>query len=174
MLSIILLAISLSLDAFSLSLSYGIFNITNKVKVKTSITTGVFHFIMPIIGSKFGNFITHFIRINPKYILIFLLVFLIYDIVKSYKEKVDYIKFNFKEILLFALFVSFDSLTIGIGLNYLTSNIFLASLVFMFFSFSFTYIGFVLGEKINDMYSNLSKSISIIILFTLLIKIIFS
>ena len=174
MLSIILLAISLSLDAFSLSFSYGIFNISNRTKMKVAVITGLFHFIMPIIGNKFGNLIFNFIKIDTKYILILILVILIFDIIKSYKEKVEYIDFNFKEILLFSLFVSFDSLTIGIGIDYLTHNIFLASLMFMLFSFSFTYIGFVLGEKINSMYNNISKSISILILFTLLIKIIFS
>ena len=174
MLSIILLAISLSLDAFSLSLSYGVFNISNKIRLKTSIITGVFHFIMPLIGNKFGNIILNFIRINTKHILIILLIILIIDMIKSYKEKIEYITFNYKETILFALFVSFDSFTIGIGINYLIEGVLLACLIFMFFSFCFTYIGFYLGNRISSMYNNVSKVISILIMFTLLIKIIFS
>ncbi len=66
MLSIILLAISLSLDAFSLALSYGIFNIEYKIKLKTSLITGIFHFIMPLIGNKFGNILISIIKIKVK------------------------------------------------------------------------------------------------------------
>ena len=54
---IFLIAISLSMDAFSLSLAYGIEGINPKNKIMLSFVVGIYHFIMPLIGLIFSNII---------------------------------------------------------------------------------------------------------------------
>ena len=46
---VMLIAISLSMDAFSLSLAYGTLNLEKKYINLLSIIVGVYHFFMPII-----------------------------------------------------------------------------------------------------------------------------
>ena len=73
---ILLIAISLSMDAFSLSLAYGMEGINDKNKLFLSITVGIYHFIMPLIGLIFSNIITNHLIININ-ILASIILFLI-------------------------------------------------------------------------------------------------
>ena len=54
---VILMAISLSMDAFSLSLVYGTFGIDKKNKILLSLIVGCFHFVMPLFGMFIGDLI---------------------------------------------------------------------------------------------------------------------
>ena len=54
-LTILLIAISLSMDAFSLALVYGLLIYSKKRKLLLSIIVGIYHFFMPLIGMLFGN-----------------------------------------------------------------------------------------------------------------------
>ena len=59
---VFLIAISLSMDAFSLALAYGT-NSLNKKEIRTlSTIVGIYHFFMPIIGMLIGNYITKFTK----------------------------------------------------------------------------------------------------------------
>ena len=69
------IGIGLSMDAFSLSLSLGTTNPNFKCIIKTSITIGIFHFFMPIIGYIIGlYFNTKINNINILTAIIFLLL----------------------------------------------------------------------------------------------------
>ena len=61
---ILIVAVSLSMDAFSLSLIYGTLNLDTKVEKVLSITVGIFHFIMPILGLTIGNIIIKHVPMN--------------------------------------------------------------------------------------------------------------
>ena len=61
---VFIIALSLSMDAFSLSLAYGTQNIENKTKYTISIIVGLFHLFMPLIGNLLGNVILNIIKIN--------------------------------------------------------------------------------------------------------------
>ena len=63
---ILMIAVSLSMDAFSLSLAYGTLGITKKEISKLSFIVGLYHFFMPILGMKFGNYITSFIHLGTE------------------------------------------------------------------------------------------------------------
>ncbi len=55
LITIFLIAISISMDAFSLSLLYGTKNINNKTIIMQSILVGIFHFFMPLFGLFLGK-----------------------------------------------------------------------------------------------------------------------
>lgn len=162
--TLIIIGLSLSIDAFSLSLAYGLLNIPKKTIISTSITVGIFHFIMPILGMLLGNIITDTLNIDSKYILLTILILILIEMIKSLKEENKEHELNIINILIFAFLVSFDSFTLGIGIKYITSNIFLASIVFMILSSLFTFLGFILGKYLTKKATYKIKLIGIILL----------
>lgn len=162
--TLIIIGLSLSIDAFSLSLAYGLLNIPKKTIISTSITVGIFHFIMPILGMLLGNIITDTLNLDSKYILLTILILILIEMIKSLKEENKEHELNIINMLIFAFLVSFDSFTLGIGIKYITSNIFLASIIFMILSSLFTFLGFILGKYLTKKATYKIKLIGIILL----------
>ena len=165
---IFIIAISLSMDAFSLSLAYGTINLTKREINTLSIIVGIYHFFMPIFGMLIGSYITKFVHVGQD--LIILIVFSLIGInmiLESRKEQetVKYMKLG--EMLLFGLAVSIDSFSVGIGINNISNNFIMCSSVFSITSFTFTYIGLKLGKKLNLLigrFATLIGGISLILL----------
>lgn len=162
---IFIIAVSLSMDAFSLSLAYGTLNLDNKTIKKLSLIVGLYHFIMPLIGLKTGNIILNMIKINPNTVVFIVLLFIgIEMIIETFKQEEINKIITLKELLLFGLAVSIDSLSVGIGLNALTNNNILTVTIFSLTSLTFTYIGLKIGKKINKIIGKISTFIGGIIL----------
>ena len=145
---IFIIALSLSMDAFSLSLAYGTQNIENKTKYSIAIVVGLFHFFMPLIGNLLGNIILSVIKINPNIIVSIILTFIGISMCFKKEENVDPIK-NIIEIFLFALAVSLDSFSVGIGIKAITNNVLLSSSIFSLTAGIITYLGIILGNEIS-------------------------
>ena len=103
LLTIFLIALSLSIDTFTLSLTYGLIVIPKKTCITTSLTVGIFHFIMPLLGYKLGNILKTYVNINEKYILIIVIILIIIEMIKSLNEETKEHKLNLLNILLFLL-----------------------------------------------------------------------
>ena len=167
LLLIFFVAISLSMDAFSMAIAYGTY-IKRKNKIlKLSVIVGIFHFIMPIIGMNFGKKILSFIRFNPKFITLIIFIFIgINMIFESYKEcKIKNV--NFKEFLLFGFAVSIDSFSIGIGINNISNNYILCSSMFSVVSFIFTYLGLAMGNKLSNFIEKFAPILGGVVLIIL-------
>lgn len=164
LITVLLIAISLSMDAFSLSLAYGTLNLNKKDIYIQSIIVGLYHFVMPIIGNYLGEKLMMILPISPN-IIVFLVLFIIglQMIMETFKEE-EINKLNIKEMILFGFAVSIDSLSIGIGLKAIYKNPLICSFIFMIMSFIFTYIGLNIGKKINDIIGKISTIIGGIIL----------
>ena len=61
-LNILSIAIALSMDTFSLSLSLGTYNISYKKIFQISFTVGLMHFLMPLFGDFLGEKIITFFK----------------------------------------------------------------------------------------------------------------
>lgn len=167
-LTIVLIAISLSMDAFSLAMLYGTEGIKRKDKLILSIIVGIFHFIMPIIGLSIGSIITNKIIFKHDILEgIILSLIAIEMIISSFKEKEQTFLISIPGFLLFGLSVSIDSLTVGIGLQTITDNYVLSALIFSITSLIFTLLGLNLGNILNQKYGKISTLIGGIILFIL-------
>ena len=150
-------AVSLSMDAFSLSLAYGTLGLNVKEMHFLSIIVGIYHFIMPLLGMKLGSIILNIIPVHPD-ILIFLLLTIIgiQMIIESTKqEKVDK-KMGYLESLLFGFAVSIDSFSVGIGILGITHHFITAALIFSLCSYLFTRIGLKLGKNCHQKLGNLA------------------
>lgn len=154
---IIVIAVSLSMDAFSLSLAYGTLNLSNKNINHLSIIVGFYHFFMPIIGMLIGQLIFKYLPIEPDLIVFAVLVIIgIQMLIESFKREEKVKIMTFMELLLFGLAVSIDSFSVGIGLKGISNNYILAAIIFSIASFLFTYVGLNLGKKINNLVGNIS------------------
>lgn len=74
---------------------------------------------------------------------------------------------NVINMFLFAIGVSIDSFSTGIGLSAITTNMFLAVFIFSVTSFCFTYIGLLIGKYANRLlgvYATIFGAILLIII----------
>ena len=166
--SLILIGFSLSLDAFSLALLYGTSEFNNSKGFLLSLIVGVFHFFMPLIGVIIGNMLLNIFNINPDILIGIILIFLSLTMIKDIFTESNY-KFtnSLLGMMLFAFSVSFDSFSTGIGLRAITNNIYLASIIFSIFSFSFTYLGLIIGKYAKKILGKISQILGIIILIVI-------
>lgn len=165
---IFMLAVGLSMDAFSLALIYGTLNLSSKMHKLMSITVGVFHFFMPILGYQIGELILKLIKINPEILVGVIFIILSIEMILSLKEE-ENIKTltNMLSVIFFAFTVSIDSFSIGIGFGAIKSKIVLPSIIFMLTSAIFTYAGVRLGSKLKKRFGNITTIIGAIILMIL-------
>ena len=165
LLIVILVAISLSMDAFSLSLAYGTLDLEKKSINLLSLIVGSYHFIMPLLGMWFGNKLITILPISTNIIVFIVLLFIgIEMIVDSFKKEKSMSLMKLSELLIFGLAVSLDSFSVGIGLKAIYNNPFISSMIFSISSFIFTYIGLYLGKKINNLIGKVSTVIGGVIL----------
>lgn len=172
--TILLIGISLSMDAFSLALVYGIIGMSKKKKIFLSLVVGIYHFFMPLIGLTLGIFIDTISFINLHIIASIILLYIGIDlIISNFKEEAT-LSVTITGLIIFGLSVSLDSLTVGIGLKAITNNYLLSSTLFSLCSLSFTYLGLILGNLIGNKIGTYSKVVGgivlIIIAFIMLIK----
>ena len=151
--TIILVGISLSMDAFSLALIYGTYSLSKKDIIVLSIIVGVFHFFMPLMGLAFGGILLRFFLFNVSLIVgaIFGIIGVEMIISSIKNEEVD-IMVSLVGFLLFGLSVSIDSFTTGIGLSLISHNYILCSVIFMLISSFFTYAGLKFGNIISGKF----------------------
>lgn len=171
-LTLISIGLSLSIDAFTLSMAYGLLKVPKKQIILTSLSVGIFHFLMPLIGFDINTKLDKYMDINEKLILTIILILILIEMIKSFNEEKEYHEFKLTTILSFSLLVSIDAFTIGLGLEYITNNICLASLIFMSLSSIFTFLGFNLGKYTRTKFEKYSKLISIIVLLLITVYII--
>lgn len=147
---ILVIGISVSMDAFSLSLAYGTLGILRRQRYCLAIIVGIFHFFMPILGYLFGNFVINLLNLDPDIIVTLVLVFIGIDMIVSSFKKEDNLKVMKKlEYLFFGLAVSIDSFSIGMTLTDISKNVFYPAIVFSLCSGVCTFIGLLFGNKIE-------------------------
>ena len=164
----LLVAVSLSMDAFSLSLIYGTYALERKKELLLAGIVGLFHLVMPLLGLFFGNLIMDYMVFN-----VFIVVGIIFGIIgiemilSSFKDEEVKILVNFIGFLLFGLSVSIDSLTTGVGLSAIGDNYIGMASLFMIVSAIFTYVGLRMGNKLSNKfgkYATIGGGIMMIIL----------
>lgn len=162
------MGIGLSMDAFSLALSLGTTNPENNKVLKTSILVGIFHYIMPTIGYLIGINIKNIV-IGINYLTSIIFLVLAYELYRN-KDKKENKFLTYITILIISFSVSIDSLTVGIVLGLNNEFIKVASIIFSITSIVFTYLGFILGKKLNNKFQNKAIYIGIILLLIVSIK----
>ena len=169
---LIIISISLSMDAFSLAIIYGTLGLDKKMTNLLSAMVGSFHFFMPIFGNLIGLFLLESFLPNPDFLVGIIFTILASEMLLSLKD-LDARKIkitSFYQALLFAFSVSIDSFSVGIGLGVYEENTVLCGLLFSIFSFLFTIIGLDCGKRLTIRFGKIANIFGSIILLILGIK----
>ena len=162
-----ILGICLSVDAFSISLNLG-WQIKEKYKwFFFTLSVGMLHFLMPILGAFLGSRISKILDINTDFFMGLILFFIGLTSLLSINKDEELLSMSVPSLLGIALSVSVDSFTLGIGLIYKRINILLSGLIFSFCSSFFTYFGLLLGKYLSTRFDQKFKMASIILLLLL-------
>ncbi len=172
--SIFLVAVALSMDAFSIAITIGINNISYKRKIMFILGVGLCHYLLPWLGMKLGQtFFVTFILNSTKILGIILLFLAAQMVYERFFESDKEIKTSFFSLLLLIISVSLDSFMTGIGLyEFLGSHLIL--ITFSATSMLFSFLGIVLGKLFNKIIGKYSELIGIAILMLVGVKFLFS
>lgn len=170
----IMIAIGLSMDAFSLAILYGTSGIDKKKIHLLSLIVGMYHFIMPILGFFIGKGLLKILPMKPDILVgsIFLILS-IQMFLSAFKEENVTPLNKISTLFLFGFTVSIDSFTVGIGLGTISSSILLPPFLFSMISFGFTFLGLKLGKFLNQSFGTISTILGSLILMILSFSYIF-
>ena len=156
---ILVIAISLSMDAFSLSLAYGTLDIDKKNMYTLSIIVAIYHFFMPLIGYFIGSNFIKFLPVASNFVVFIILTLIGLEMIIDTIRKAEELKvMRLYSMIIFGLTVSIDSFSVGLGLDTISKNILLSSLIFSITSFVFSTI---------CMFSTIPSSRNIFIIFSI-------
>jgi manganese efflux pump family protein len=155
-LMILLIAVSLSMDAFAVSVSNGIAlgNISVKDTLRTGGFFGVFQFIMPVLGWIIGTSVKSYIEAVDHWIAFGLLLFIGGNMIKEalyQQEEEKEANLSTGKLFLQAVATSIDALAVGISFAVLNVNIWQASAIIGVVCFCISVAGCHVGKNIGNL-----------------------
>ncbi|WP_462410226.1 manganese efflux pump MntP [Neobacillus sp. Marseille-QA0830] len=160
-LTLMIMAAALGMDAFSVGLGMGMYKLRLKKIFEIGLTIGLFHVIMPLAGITAGKFLSEkfgsFASIIGGVLLILLGLQMIWASLKNEDEKViTPVGFG---LLLFALSVSLDSFSVGLSLGIYGAKTVLVLLFFGIAAATLTWAGLLLGKKVRGWMGAYSEAL---------------
>lgn len=160
LLSIILTAVGLAMDAFAVSITLGMSVLEEKkrlIALKAGLFFGIFQGLMPLFGYILGIRFTEYIESIDHWIAFILLLIIggkmIIDSIKGEDEEDIDIHTN-RKFLILSVATSIDALAIGVSFAFLKINIIysasIIALVTFVLSFAAVYLGKLLGNYIKN------------------------
>lgn len=185
LLSILLTAFALSMDAFAVSVTKGMSlkKSSNKISIKIALFFGLFQGVMPLLGWILGISFQNYIKSIDHWIALILLSILgfkmIYEflenpsedcsdnssinseisITSDYKENDYRDNISNKELTTLAIATSIDALAIGVSFAFLNVNIISSSIIISITTFVICFIGVSAGKKIGCLFKNYAELI---------------
>ena len=175
-LTIMLIAVGLAMDAFAVSIAKGISINDQKRKNALIIASffATFQMIMPMIGWLAGLGLKEVIMGIDHWIALGLLVLIgarmIYDSTK--KEDVQReSNLRFHILLTLSVATSIDALMVGLSFAFLQTAVAVPLIVIGIVTFALSYVGFLFGNVIGNILGNKMKVVGGVILIAIGIKI---
>jgi putative Mn2+ efflux pump MntP len=174
---ILLLGISLSMDAFAVSICKGLS--MQKIDWKKAIIIGLyfggFQALMPVIGYFLGATFQSFVTNIDHWIAFILLTLIGINMIKEAfeEEKSDNCNdsVHYKEMLVLAVATSIDALAVGVTFAFLNVNMPLAVSLIGLITFVISLLGVKIGNKFGNKYEAKAEILGGVILILLGIKI---
>ncbi|MEG1186440.1 MAG: manganese efflux pump MntP family protein [Bacteroidales bacterium] len=152
-LTILMIAVGLSMDSFSVSISSGIFMRKFRLKeaLKIALILALFQGGMTTIGWALGINFSEYIKAVDHWIAFVLLSYLggkmIFEAFKKREDACDLTSLSNKTIMTLGLATSIDALAVGVGMAFLKSGIIFPSLIIFLTTFLFSICGLYFGTK---------------------------
>lgn len=177
---LLLIAISLAMDAFAVSISNGLIlpNVKKRDGVTFGLYFGIFQFFMPIIGYFLGSKLTKYVQQFDHWIAFILLAIIGLNMIKeSFSEDEDnspkeHEILNFKNMTMLAIATSIDALAVGVTFAFIGNmDILFACSVIGIVAFILSYFGLMIGKKIGTYFKTYAERIGGLVLLGMGIKI---
>jgi manganese efflux pump family protein len=179
LITLIFIAIGLSVDSFAVSVSCGLMmcGITFRKATRIAFSFAFFQALMPLLGWFIGRRI-ELLVLNFDHWLAFGLLSLIGGkmVVESLKEVEENKKMNPlnpKMLFMMSIATSIDALIVGVtfALSYKTLNLYLTTFVIGFTTFFFSMLGILFGKKTGVRFGKKMETMGGVILFLIGLKI---
>lgn len=177
LIEIILIAVSLAMDAFAVSICKGLSmkKMDWKKAIIIGLYFGVFQAVMPVIGYLLGVGFEESIKFIDHWIAFVLLAFIGGNMVKEAlskddDEEVDD-KVDFKTMIVLAIATSIDALAVGVTFAFLNVNIVLSVSLIGIITFVISCIGVKIGNVFGDKYEKKAELAGGIVLILIGLKI---
>lgn len=178
--TLLLLALGLSADAFAVSITNGI--CSNRINRKNALLTGfifgLFQAFMPILGFILGRTFSDIVHHYQHFVALFLLgaigFNMLNDAVKSIQPEgaeQNTAIFSMKNLILQGIATSIDAMAAGVSLAVLEINIFHASFLIGAVTFFCCYLGVFIGRLFGSLLGFKARLVGGIILILIGLKI---
>lgn len=176
--SVLLIAVSLSVDALAVSISIGVCSQRNRyigAALKAALFFGVFQGVMPVIGWLAGRTLAVYIESIGNFVAFALLLFIgarmIYEALRpKTKAKPQTDPTKTPQLLLLAVATSIDALAVGVSLGYSGADVAFAAPVIGAITAVICFFGVFLGCSISGRFQKYSEVAGGVILIVIGIK----
>lgn len=170
--TLLIMALALGMDAFSVGLGMGLIKLRLRQIFYIGVTIGVFHIWMPLVGMLIGRLLTDTFGTIATLLGGGLLILLgIQMVVASFKKDdeplITPVGFG---LIVFALSVSLDSFSVGLSLGIYGAKTFLTVAIFGIVSMVLTWIGLLVGKRVQNWLGSYSEALGGAILLAFGIK----
>ncbi|MCG8573091.1 MAG: manganese efflux pump MntP family protein [Spirochaetes bacterium] len=178
MIEILIIAIGLAMDAFSVCVGYGTCFKTSPLRssLRLSFHTGLFQAGMPLIGWSIGLAVGNYIQQYSQWIAAAILFFIgIHMLIEALNQKDECNPVDFsrgKKLLLVCLATSIDALAAGFSIQLLAYPVGITIVIIGLVTFILSLLGIYLGRIAGLFLGKISEIIGSFILILLAIKII--
>lgn len=175
LLALIIMALALGMDAFSVGLGMGLIRLKFKQIFYIGVTIGVFHIWMPLVGMLIGRVLSDKFGTIATLLGGGLLILLGVQMVLSSfsKDEKPLITPVGMGLIVFALSVSLDSFSVGLSLGIYGAKTLLTVLIFGIVSMILTWCGLLVGKRVQTWLGSYSEALGGSILLAFGVKLIF-
>ncbi len=176
-LSLFIIAVGLSMDAFAVSICKGLS--MSRMKWNNAILAGVyfggFQAMMPLIGYFLGSQFEEYIVSVDHWIAFILLGIIGFNMIREAREEGEKMddSFDVKTMLLLAIATSIDALAVGVTFAFLRVQILPAVCFIGATTFCFSVVGIKIGNVFGSRYRSKAELAGGIILIIMAFKILF-
>jgi putative Mn2+ efflux pump MntP len=168
MLTILVMAVALGMDAFSLGVGIGLKGVRISDVLKLSAIIAIFHVLMPLGGMITGQYVSGLlggIATSAAGALLLLLGgHMVYSSLRGEAAgSIDHRTVS--GMLVFSFSVSIDSFSVGVSLGMFSAHVLLTVLMFGFFGGLMSVLGLMLGRKASRSLGEYGEAIGGVILF---------
>ncbi len=173
--TLLLIAFALGMDAFSIGLGMGMFKLRLREIFKIGITVGLFHVWMPLVGMLAGKFLSDTFGALATFVGGLLMIVLGVQMIwsslrKSEGSLMTPVGFG---LLIFATSVSLDSFSLGLTLGIYGAKTIMVIICFGVVATILTWAGLLLGRKAQGWVGSYSEALGGSILLAFGIKLMY-
>lgn len=167
-LTILVMAVALGMDAFSLGIGIGLKGVRLRDILKLSAVIGLFHVVMPLAGMITGQYVSGLlggIATSAAGALLLLLGgHMVYSSLRG--DAVDSIDHRTPwGVVFFSFSVSIDSFSVGVSLGMFSAHLLLTVLMFGLFGGLMSVLGLMLGRRVSRSLGGYGEALGGVILF---------